>query len=221
MGTIRKIRRANRAANRGAEKGGKGIGALLLVALLFLLVIAVAVYVVAAACIGAGWAAVESRRRRKGRPHVEPRTRFYVVWTRAVSPHDQSNWVAPEMQPATDPQLLPGEITGSMQIEPVGMTRVHEDGPREWVTLRARIRNHSSSVVALDDVDTVDVQLWSPSWQLVDADIRWSETPIGPGEVRDVDIAMRVIDGQQVAWWAISHRPADYAWIPVRELSTV
>lgn len=176
-------------------------------ALLVWVAMIVAGYAVLVATVGGVWALVETNARRQGRAHVPPGQRFLMVWTRGISPVDPKHWITPQRQAATDPRLLPGHVTGDLRVEPHGVERVDEAGPFERYIVHARLHNHGIDTVRLDDIDHVDVQLWTPAGKVVGRDALWSTTELAPGLSCDVAVTVRLVDDQPVASWAIAHRP--------------
>lgn len=195
------------------------IGYMIGLALLVWAVMIIAGYAVLVACVGGVWALVEVNARNKGRPYILPKQRFLVVWTRALSPVDPKHWVTAEQQPATDPYLLPGRVTGDLRVEDRGIERIDEPGPLERFTVRIRLHNHSTETLRLNDLDDVDLQLWTPTGKVVGTDTTWSVVDLAPRYSCDVDVAVTVVDEQPIAFWAVAHRPAgDYAFFPATGL---
>lgn len=188
-------------------------GWLLLLSLLIWAVLIITGYAVLVASVGAVWALKDARARSKGRPYVEPKQRFIAVWSRGVSPIDPKHWITPETQPAVDPHLLPGQVTGELRVENLGVERDDEPGPLERFVIHARIHNHGATLVNLDDIDHVDLQLWTAGGHVVGSDTTWSEIELHPGHSCETTISTRVIDQQQMQHWAISHRGANGQYI--------
>lgn len=185
----------------------KPIGYLILFALLIGAVLPAACYAALVAVAGGTWSLAEVRNRRLGRPYVEPSTRFRMVWTRAMSPIDPKHWVTACTRPTTDPHLLPGQVTGDLRVESLAVARVAETGPLERFVISMRLHNHGSGAIHLDDLENVDLQLWTPAGKVVGRDAEWSTTTLEPDRSYEVDAAVKLIDDQPVASWAIAHRP--------------
>jgi hypothetical protein len=192
-------------------------------AILFWIVLILVGYALVVGLVGGAWALIEAYKRSKGRPYVQPKQRFDAVWSRGVSPIDPKRWVTPAQQPATDPNLLPGQITGSLRVENLGIRRIDEPGPFEQFTVHARITNHGQLPVTLGDIDHVDIQLWTPDGRVVGTDTSWSQQRLDPGFSCNPSITVKVFDHQPIASWAIGHRinDAPYIFFPTAELSQI
>lgn len=198
---------------RRRRSSGGALVYLFLFAILFYVVLAIAAYALVVAIVAVTWAAVEAWRRHQGRPFVEPKQRFLAVWTRGVSPVDPKHWVTPVQRPATDPHLLPGQVTGSLRVESRGIRRADEPGPFEWFMISASITNHGTQPVTLGSIDDVDVQLWDINSKVVGTDTTWSRQHLAPGQTCDVVISVRVVDDVPIASWAISHLGAQAPYV--------
>jgi hypothetical protein len=177
-----------------------------------------ACYAVCVAIVGGAWAGIEAYRRNKGRPYVDPKQRFMAVWSHAVSPVDPKRWVTPQQRPATDPHLLPGQVTGWLRVEDEGIRRVDEPGPFEQFVIHMRLSNHGPRPVDFAGGDEVDVQLWDINGNVVGSDIAWDHPgPLPPNSHIATAVRVRLIDHHPVESWAIGHRgeQATYVFFPV------
>lgn len=176
-----------------------------------------ACYALCVAIVGGVWAGVEARRRTKGRPYAEPKQRFLAVWSRAVSPVDPKSWVTPQRRPATDPQLLPGQLTGWLRVEDLGVRRVDEPGPFEQFVIQLRLSNHGPRSVDFAGGDEVDVQLWDINGNVVGSETTWDHPCLLPPNSHIATaIRIRLVDNHPISSWAIGHRGerGTYAFFP-------
>ncbi|GAB2968297.1 hypothetical protein GCM10017788_61320 [Amycolatopsis acidiphila] len=97
-----------------------------------------------------------------------------------MSPVDPKSWVTPERQPATDPQLLPGQLTGWLRVEDLGVRRVDEPGPFGQFVIQLRLSNHGPRPVDFAGGDEVDVQLWDINGNVVGSETTWDHPCLLP-----------------------------------------
>lgn len=181
-------------------------------------VLLVAAYALLVAIVGAIWSVKEALARRRGRPYVDPGERFQQVWNTGISPCDPKSWVTPEVQPATDPHLLPGQVTGSLRIESLGIERIDEEGPFEWFAVKARIHNHGNQSVTLGDIDHTDLQLWTPTGKVAGTHTTWPAVELKPGYTYTAQINTRLVDEQPIQSWALAHRPdGEYVFFQTKQ----